>query len=169
VIIKDALLAEHSKAQCTKIVAYIGNNQIRFDELFKLFTSTEYRLVQRASWPVSYCVIAHPILIKKHWATLINNLSKPNTHEAVKRNTLRFLEDIEIPKKYHGQLMDYCFTFLNTPTEPIAVKCFAMTVLHNLAKIYPEICTELKVSIEELLPYASAGIKSRATKILKNL
>jgi hypothetical protein len=139
VILRDALLAEHSKAQCHKIVAYIGNNQSKFDKLFKLFISNEYRVVQRASCPISYCVIAHPNLIKKHWATLIKNLNKPNIHEAVKRNTLRFLEEVEIPKKYHGQLMDYCFTYLNTPTEPIAVKCFAMTVLYNLAKIYPDI------------------------------
>ncbi|MBP6430598.1 MAG: hypothetical protein KA319_02440 [Ferruginibacter sp.] len=167
--IKEAILAEHSKAQCVKIVNFIGNNQQRFDELFKLFISDEYRLVQRSAWPVSYCVIAHPNLITKHWKTLIQNLNKPNIHEAVKRNTLRFLQEVEIPEKYHGQLMDYCFTYVNTPTEPIAVKCFGLSVLHNLAKIYPDIKPELKTTIENILPYASAGIKSRATKILKEI
>jgi hypothetical protein len=164
VTIKEALLAEHSKAQCSKIVNYIGNNQQRFDELFSLFISDEYRLVQRAAWPVSYCVIAHPNLITKHWKTLISNLNKPNIHEAVKRNTLRFLQEVAIPKKYQGQLMDYCFTYVNTPTEPIAVKCFGLSVLHNLSKIYPDIKPELKTTIENMLPYASAGIKSRPVK-----
>jgi radical SAM superfamily enzyme YgiQ (UPF0313 family) len=167
--IKDSLLAEHSKAQCTKIVNYIVNNQQSFDELFLLFISNEYRVVQRAAWPVSYCVIAHPNLITKHWKTLIQNLNKPNIHEAVKRNTLRFLQEVTIPEKYHGQLMDYCFTYVNTPTEPIAVKCFGLSVLHNLSKIYPDIKPELKTTIENILPYASAGIKSRAKKILKDL
>jgi radical SAM superfamily enzyme YgiQ (UPF0313 family) len=167
--IKDYLLAEHSKAQCTKIVNYIGNNQQLFDELFSFFISNEYRVVQRAAWPVSYCVIAHPNLINKHWKTLIQNLNKPNIHEAVKRNTLRFLQEVTIPEKYHGQLMDYCFTYVNTPTEPIAVKCFGLSVLHNLSKIYPDIKPELKTTIENILPYTSAGIKSRAKKILKDL
>jgi radical SAM superfamily enzyme YgiQ (UPF0313 family) len=167
--IKDTLLIGHSKAQCTKIVKYIGNNQNRFDELFTLFISNEYRVVQRAAWPISYCVIAQPNLITKHWKTIIQNLNKPNTHDAVKRNTLRFLQDVEIPEKYHGQLMDYCFTYVNTPTEPIAVKCFGLSVLHNLAKIYPDINSELKTTIENILPYASAGVKSRAMKILKEI
>ncbi len=134
-----------------------------------MFTGNEYRVVQRAAWPISYCVIAHPNFIKKHWKQLINNLNKPNVHNAVKRNTLRFLEEVEIPEKYHGQLMDYCFTYVNTPTEPIAVKCFAMTVLSNLAKIYPDILPELKITIENLKPYASAGLMSRASKILKQI
>lgn len=167
--IKEALLKEHSKAQCTKIVNYISHNQQRFDELFSLFISNEYRVVQRAAWPISYCVIAHPNLINKHWKTLILNLSKSNTHEAVKRNTLRFLQEVTIPEKYHGQLMDYCFKYVNTPTEPIAVKCFGLSVLHNLSKIYPEINQELKATIESMLPNASAGIKSRASKILKEI
>jgi hypothetical protein len=167
--IKEALLAEHSKNQCTKIVNWVSNNQLRFDELFKCFTCDEYRLVQRAAWPVSYCVIIHPQLINKHWATFMNNLKKPNATEAAKRNTLRFLQEIEIPKKYHGQLMNCCFTFVNTPTEPIAVKCFGLSVLYNLSKIYTDIKPELKITIEELLPHASAGVRSRCLRILKGL
>jgi hypothetical protein len=167
--IKNTLLAEHSKAQCTIIAQYVGNNQQRFDELFLLFISNEYRVVQRAAWPVSYCVIAYPNLIAKHWKTLIQNLNKPNIHDAVKRNTLRFLQEVNIPEKYHGQLMDYCFTYVNTPTEPIAVRCFGLSVLYNLSKIYPDINPELKTTIENMLPYASAGVRSRAMKILKSL
>ena len=63
--IRDTLLEEHSKAQCHKIVAYIGNNQERFNELAALFLYDEYRVAQRAAWPLSYCVAAHPGLIKK--------------------------------------------------------------------------------------------------------
>ena len=52
--LREEILKEHSKAQCTKIVKWVGSNQQRFDELFDLFLNDEYRVVQRAAWPVSY-------------------------------------------------------------------------------------------------------------------
>jgi hypothetical protein len=159
------LLREHSKAQCLRIVKWVGNDQKRFDELFHIFLTGKYREVQHAAWPISYCVIAQPQLIKKHWSRLIKNLQKPNIHDAVKRNSIRLLQDIDIPVKYEGDIMDICFRYLASPTEAIAVKVFSMTVLGNLAKKYPEIFPELKLLIEDQLPHQSAAFKSRAKKI----
>jgi hypothetical protein len=44
-----------------------------------------------------------------------------------------------------------------------------MTVLFNIVKKYPELKDELKMSIEDQLPYGSAGFKSRGRRILKSL
>ncbi len=156
------ILQEHSKTQCTRIVNWVGNNQQRFDTLFHLFLNDEYRVVQRAAWPVSYCVKAHPEFISKHWKKLIDNLKKPNLHDAVKRNSIRLMQDIKLPEKYHGEIMDTCFKYLESPAEALAVKVFSMSVLENLSKIYPEIKPELLLIIKEQLPYQTAGFKSRA-------
>ncbi len=165
--LRQEILKEHSKAQCTRIVQWVGSNQQRFDELFRLFLHNEYQVVQRAAWPLSYCVIAHPSFISKHWKKLLGNLKKPNLHDAVKRNSIRLMQDVNIPEKYHGEVMHICFGYLESPTEPLAVKCFSMTVLANLAKEYPEIKPELKLIIEDQLPHQTAGFKSRAKKLLK--
>jgi hypothetical protein len=165
--LKEAILKEHSKAQCNYIVQWVGASQQRFDELFHLFLNDEYRVVQRAAWPVSYCAIAHPEFIKKHWAKLIKNLQQPNIHNAVKRNSIRFLQEISIPKKYQGQVMDICFKYLESPTEAIAVKAFSLTVLTNLAKQYPEIVGEIKLVIEDQSPLFTAALKVRARQFLK--
>jgi len=165
--LKATLLAEHSKAQCERIVQWVDKDQKRFDELFTLFLNGEYRVVQHAAWPVSYCVIAHPGLVKKHWKKLISNLHKPGIHNAVKRNSLRLLQDIEIPEAYEGELMDICFAFAASPQEAIAVKAFALTVLGNLSKKYPDIIPELKVLIEDNLPHSTPAFKSRANKLLE--
>ncbi|MBL7703503.1 MAG: hypothetical protein JNM14_14725 [Ferruginibacter sp.] len=167
--LRQEILKEHSKAQCTKIVKWVGSSQSRFDELFNLFLNDEYRVVQRSAWPVSYCVDAHPELIRKHWKELMDYLKKPNLHDAVKRNSVRLMQHIELPKAYHGEIMNRCFTYLESPDEALAVKCFSMTVLQNLAKDYPEIKTELKLIIEDQLPQQTAGFKSRGKKILKEL
>ena len=87
-----------------------------------------------AAWPVSYCVDEHPQLISKHWKELMKNFKKPNLHDAVKRNSIRFMQEIELPEMYHGEIMGMCFTYLESPKESLAVKIFSMTVLGNLAK-----------------------------------
>ena len=165
--LREEILKEHSKAQCIKIVNWIGDNQKRFDELFHLFLNDEYRVVQRAGWPVSYCVIAYPKFIKKHWAHLVKNVQKPNLHGAVKRNTVRLLQDLDIPEKFQGEIMNICFAFVESPTEEVAVKAFSLTILGNLAKQYPEIIPELKLLIESQLEGQTAAFKSRAKKLLR--
>mgnify|MGYP003435275623 FL=1 len=65
--LRDLILAEHSKINCSRIVNWIGNDQQRFDELFQLFLTDEPPVIQRAAWALSYSVIAHPGLIQKHF------------------------------------------------------------------------------------------------------
>jgi hypothetical protein len=165
--LRERILAEHSKANCNRIVNWVGNSQQRFDALFHLFLTDEYRVAQRAAWPVNYCVTSHPQFIKKHFSRLVNNLSKPTIHDAVRRNTVRLLQEIGIPKKFHGQVMDICFKYISSPTEPVAVKCFSLGVLHNLCKEYPEIKAEIKTIIDGEWQ-KTAGLRSRAKKFLQS-
>lgn len=167
--LREEILKEHAKAQRDHIIQWVGADQKRFDELFNLFISDEYRVVQRAAWPVSYCVSAHPSFINKHWKQLIQNLQKASLHDSVKRNSIRLLQEIEIPKKYQGHIMDICFQYIASPTEAVAVKAFSLTVLANLSKVYPEIIPELKLLIEDQLPHQTAAFKSRANKIFKHI
>lgn len=165
--IKTALLKEHSKKQTDAVVKWIGNDQKRFDELFDLFLNDEYRVVQRAGWPMSYCVEKYPELIKKHFTRLLKNLGKKGIHDAVKRNTVRLLQYTPIPEKFHGEVMDICFRYISSPAEPVAVKAFSITVLQNLAKQYPEIINEIKLVIEERWDYETIAFKTRAKNLLK--
>src|SRR5262245_12942215 len=100
--ILKALEKEHSKAQTDKIVQYIGGNKERFAELMKHFFKGEYRVTQRAAWPMSYCVRNHPELVAPYYKKLLDVLQKPAIHVAVTRNIVRLLQDVDIPKKYHG-------------------------------------------------------------------
>jgi hypothetical protein len=165
--IREALLKEHSKAQCIKIVKWVGSSQERFDELFRLFVSDEYRVVQRAAWPVSYCVEAYPGFIKKHFAVLLKAMKNPNAPSAVKRNIIRLLQHVAIPKKYQGIVMDACFNYIADVNEAIAVKAFSITVLEKLAEQYPEIIPEVKTIIEERWQYETPAFHSRARLFLK--
>ena len=93
-------------------------------------------------------------------------LDKKDAHVAVKRNIMRLLQDIEIPKQLYGTITDKSFMLLD-PKETIAVRVFSMTVLANIAKQEPDLKKELRIVIEDQLLYASAGFLSRAKKVLK--
>jgi hypothetical protein len=167
--IREALLEEHSKSQCAKIVNYIGRDKNRFAELMNQFFDGEYRVTQRAAWPMSNCAMEHPELIEPYFSKLLEMLKKPGVHDAVARNIIRLLQKVKIPKRYHGKIMTICFEYLASESAPVAVKAFSLTVLDNLSKDYPDIRPELKLIIEERWDHETAAFKSRARKILRRL
>jgi hypothetical protein len=167
--LKEEILREHSKAQCFAVVSWVGSDEDRFLELFHLFLNGEDIIRQRASWPLSYCVEAHPFLVKKHLDKLIQNLQQEKLHDAVKRNSLRLLQFVDIPEKYQGAVMNICFDYLASPDEAIAVKALSLLILGEMAKTYPDIMPELKLLIEDQQEHSSAAFKSCATRVLKIL
>ena len=166
--LKEELFKGYSKPHTVYLANKIAPNQETFDELVELMLSPDMKISQRAAWIFSHCVEQRPWLIKKHLKLIINHLENP-AHDAVKRNTLRVLQFIEIEEDEMGILADLCFKFLYSAKESIAIKAHSMTILYNIAKKYPELKNELKMAIQEQLPFGSAGIKNRGNKILRAL
>ncbi len=165
--LKKVLLQEHSKAQADKVALYIGNDPDKFKQLMKLFFDPTYRVTQRAAWPMSMCVEKNPKLILPYLSKMIDNLDRQTV--AVKRNSVRALQFIEIPTRLQGKAVNTCFELLNDPSESIAVKVFSMTILANICEKQPDLANELRLSIDSQMPMGSAGFKSRGKKILARL
>ena len=167
--IREQILLAHSKTNAANIVRWVGNSANRFEVLVQLFLYDEPLIVQRAAWPLSYCAKKHPEYLQKYFKPIIAHMKDDSRHPAVRRNITRILEAINIPKKYHGEIMNECFRYIENPHEKVAVQAFSLTILENLSKTYPEILPELKLIIQERMPHATAAFKSRAKKILKKL
>lgn len=167
--IREAILAEHSREQALRIATYAIQNKNQFKELMRCYMDADYRLSQRAAWSVSWAARKKPEMIQPYIGKLVTRLQDDTVHPAVIRNAVRVLEELEIPEKYHGEVMNRCFQFLESPTTPAAIKAFSMTVLHHLSKQYPEIKQELKLIIEENWDHETPAFKSRAKKILPSL
>ncbi|WP_420581642.1 hypothetical protein [Reichenbachiella sp.] len=158
----------HSKENAQLIAIHVGNNAQRFEELMQLFFHKKYRISQRAAHAVSHCVDKHPNLLKPYINQMIDHL-KSDPEVAIKRNTVRLLQKQDIPEESQGLLLDKCFEYLSSPSETTAVKAFSMTIAYNLTKLYPELESELKIVIEDLIQYATPGVVNRAKKILADL
>lgn len=150
------------------MVAYIGNDTQRFAELMHLFLSGEYRISQRASWVVSHCVEAEPSLIEPYLAQIIH-FAQQDVHDAVTRNILRLLQTIRVPEQLEGDLVNFCFQILEDKSRPIAIRTFALTVAYTCSLPYPELLQELRILLEDQLPYEAPAFKSRGSKLLKQL
>lgn len=167
--LEEELLKEHSKAQGTKIANYAIIDKNRFDDLMQIFFSSDYRLNQRAAFAINICYDKKPDIITPYLEKLVKNLKRKGLHDAVKRNTVRILQFIELNEDLQGEIYDICFNYLTSKDEPIAVKAFSMRVLANVCQNYPELKNELIPIIEDMIPHGSSGIKNRGKKILKEL
>ena len=165
----ETILKEHSKANCDRIVSYVGSDENRFLSLLNVFFNGAYRVAQRASWPISKCVKAYPHLLNPHYKRILNELERTDQHPAVRRNLVRLLQFVNIPIHHQGRTILLCETIMHTPFEPIAIKVFAMSVLGRMANEHPELRQELCIFIEDQMPFGSVGFVSRAKKVLRQL
>ena len=167
--IREQLLKENSKKNWQTVAKWVGSDEKRFDELMHLFFTDEYRVVQRASQAMIDISDVHPHLLHPYLVKLVHHLNTKSI-DAVKRNTLRIFQFAPIPAEIEGILFDHGIQFLQSLTEPIAVKAFAMTVLRRICEKYPELSSELIPHIEILVQEkASAGLVNRGEKELKKL
>jgi hypothetical protein len=167
--LREEILLEHSKRQATKIANWVGDDKKRFEELLGLFLKDEYRVTQRAAYAFGIVADRHPKLVANYWGILIENLKKPVLHVAVKRNTIRLLQNAYLPDELLGDITEICFKYLASNDESIAVKAFSTTVLLNTARRYPDIKNELKMLIEDQLHHGSTGFVNRGKKVLAEL
>jgi hypothetical protein len=169
--IKRALLDEHSKKQTMRIVNFIGSDKKRFKKLFDIFLNGEYRVKQRAAWPLGYVSIEYPELIFPHLSKLIEKLRQKDLHPSIPRNILRIFQEIDIPEKHHGRLVDVCIGFITDARAPAAIRAFSMSVAAQICKNYPELSKELQMIFSEMARYpqqpAIASRLKSAGKLLK--
>ncbi len=159
----------YSQLEFKPIIDWIGGSEERFAELIEVFFDGNTRKNQYADSIMIHCVYRWDYLLNPHLERLILNLQNPTLHDAIKRNTVRVLQDVEIPEKLHGTMAEIALTYLQNPSEAIAIKVFSMTIVYNLTKKYPELKEELRFILEEQMPFQSAGFRSRAGKIMRDL
>ena len=163
----ETLKADH-KDQVLKVATWVGNDPEKFHKVVLMMVGNDPDLAKRAAWVFSHCADEYPHLVKPHIKPIVNNLFKTQ-EDAVKRASVRNLQFIDIPERMWGKTVEIGFDFLQSHTEPIAVKVFAMTMLYNLSNAIPEIKQELKIMIEDQIPLSSAGFQNRGNKILAKL
>lgn len=158
-----------SKAQAMRIATDAADSEMVLRELVDCFISNDTRLTQRAAWSLSWVAQKNPEAIQPYIDIIVSQISRPEANDAVIRNSLRILEDIEIPEQFHGEVLNACFDFIQKKHTAVAIKAFSLHVIFNLSKLYPEIRNELKLVIQENIEFETAAFRSRGKKLLAKL
>jgi len=166
---RNVLMENHSVALMKSIKSKVGNDQKLFGELMKLSLSNDQTIAPRASWAALHCGDKNQELLNPWIGKMTRHLSN-ETHSSVKRNLLRLLQEITIPEKFRGSLIEISYKLVFSSKEPVAVKVFALTVIANQVKFHPELKSELEIVLKELMhPEAPPSILARGKMLLKKL
>jgi len=167
-ILSDQLLMEHSRANSEYIRDFVGTDKTKMQALIDLITGDDLILHQRGFYAMSIIGDDHPELLLPHLKVLFKVLKNPS-HDGYGRAFIRYLSQIEIPKKWQGIAVDYCFTALENPKTPIAIQAHGMSVLMNIGRKETAILPELAEILNANYENSSPGYKSRAKRILKEI
>lgn len=164
------LIAErHSKQHTVRVVREVGSDQDKFDSLMKVFLSSNGELARRAAWALGFIVMENPFLVHKWLSKILSNLSNPEHHPAIYRNTFRFLEVIEIPEKHAAAVLDAAYSFILNRSHPAAIRAFAIGSALNVVRKHPELANELHAVINEIKDEEIPAIRSRSKKVMRYL
>lgn len=166
--LKEDILSISSGAHVTRIAKSVIAVPNKVKELINLVLAKEEKVAKNAAWVLSHVSDVKPDIVLPHSKKLIENLGN-SVHDAVKRNTIRVLQFVDIPDELLGMTADVCFRYAKSADEAIAIKVFSLTVLANICKKEPGLANELKLIIEAQLPFAKPAFISRGKKILKSL
>lgn len=165
--LKDELLPDIREFKAPALAQKIINsNQI--NQLVALAFEKDHLLSSRAMWVLAHCSDLDYESTKPYHVKLVNNLKQKNLHNGVIRNTLRLFQKHDVPKKTESFVLDKCFEYIKNSAEAIAVRAFAITVVFNIAKPYPELLNELLIVLNHLSETEDGpGIRSRVKNTIK--
>jgi len=157
-----------SKQQTTWLTHEIVQSKILFDGLISIIIRDEPPFTIGPSWVLGYAGIERPEWFILRLPELLESL-KPKTHQAVYRSIVRVLRNIAIPQNLEGLVTNYCIHWVEDTNQSIAVKAFSLHTLSKIMEKHPELCQEIRLITENLLPFASSGLSRTAEKVLQKI
>lgn len=164
----DFLDGNQSKTKVLKAVAYIDKSPTKFRKFVQEFMGADGRDSQKLAWIIGKIVDTQPQLITPYVGEFVKKIDKP-CHAAIKRNILRAIDKSVVPKAELGNVANLAFRLLESINETIAVRVFAMSILHKACLLEPDLSHELLTILEYQIPHETPGFRARAMKIIKSL
>ncbi len=168
VILTEYLQTLSGKTQAVLISEYVLENPYLIEPLYHLIQSDKPKLQWHAAWVFEHIFIAKPEIIKPYIKEIVSEFHTIENN-GVKRHFAKILSLTDINNMATGIFINTCFEWLKSELIPVAVKAHCIQILFHLTQKYPDLKAELRIVLEEQIPFNSVGFKSRARKILKQL
>ncbi len=166
---REALSKEHSKTLAQQIADISAKNPEKLAELMSCFFDEDIRICQRSSWSVGLLGVKHSDLLIPFVRPMLDGLDNPK-HDAIVRNTLRVLEEMDIPEDYEGEIFEKAFNYVVSTKYAVAIRAFSIALVAKIAVKYPALKEEVLAEFITQQEYAEkAAIRFRLKKYIKLL
>lgn len=168
-ILEHSLRGRLSKAAVNSAIKIIKEDKSSSLSLLPLLEDGHQGLKDNAAWVLGYRGHLFPDIMHAELNYFKELLLSQNCRDGLKRNFFRTAQFIQWSKNDAGTIVDLAFKYSFDRTAATAIRAFALTTLVNVIQDFPELALEVKLNLEEELPYAEGGYLSRATRELKRL
>ena len=166
---RSSLLHDWSKPNIQRIADHVGGDPKRFAVLMEMLLHGTPREAQMASWSMTIACEAQPELGGPWVKRMLDLLGRP-VHPSVHRNMIRAMQFCSLPEALHGAITDRMFTIMQDPSQAIASRAFSITVGLRMVIQYPDLASEFKLLLEEILRVApEPSVRARARQAFRVL
>lgn len=165
--ITDLLGQSYNGAFIESVVEMTIQRPVLLDELWKFAISSDPS-AWKALWVMDKMHDSRPDLIQPYLKPMLETVEHLK-QSGQKRGILKLLSQNAFPAEPTGSFINYCFDLVQSKSEPVAGRVYAMQVLCNISQSIPDIKNELRIVIEDAMIEGSPGIISRGRKILQTL
>ena len=159
--------------EITAVSEYLLQHEDGIDDLLKGLENCSANYLKNAGWALMH-------VAKKDVSVIFPNRKicyeavLQYRDERILRNLLfvaNALFDISTDeeKRAHFELYDRCIAIVTSELYAPGTRSNALSILEQFCKIEPELSQEIIIIINAIMDYASAGLKSKAQKVLKSL
>ena len=169
--IRAALRSEHSKSMTMRIVDYVGDDPLRFEEVADIVVGEDPLLAQRGAWVIRHCAENSSAAVMPSLQRLLEFVRDGrDLHDAITRNTMKAAVILEVPDDFAGLAADLAFSLIRSSSEPVAVKVYALDVLSQLGRRETTLAEELRVCLSEPIPGSETpAFRAKVRKLSKQL
>ena len=151
------------------MVALLEQGDISVSDVFEISVENVNPQSWLACWVLNHYIDKHPHALEPMLGKAVEVLPQVKRTGLVRLLLRCFMVTPQWNFDNLGLLLDFSLAAVRNNTFPVAVKANAMCVLERIAKDYPDVSDEIKLVVQEQLPYLSAGGKNRALKLLNDL
>lgn len=162
--IEAFLVHSYGKVHAIDLADFLAKQPERIPELLKIILREDEPVSRRGAWYFSTLFDKYPHLVIPYVDELIANLEKIKS-QAILRCFLRTISRVQIEEQYHAYLIQYSADTIISNKSEIAVKAMAMDIFFQIAKIQPELFTELEYMIDFIYPEGSKGIQNKCRRM----
>jgi hypothetical protein len=143
------LQTDSSRAVADMGVMALESQPERFEELINFAFKYPYPVNMRAARVVELYCEKHPETILPFLEVIIEKLHNAQT-DGVKRGFLKALWEVgDLSKvKNPGVLLTLCYNWLQSSSEALSVRVYALEVIYRISLIEPDIQLEMKAMID---------------------